>query len=98
MRERVVVEWGFVVPYLRYVYGLKKQGAKLFWFTAPDEIAFRGFLSKHADTPHNRQAWELQRGAQKREGLPTPEFKIIETTRPDGSYKRPEELDESILP
>jgi hypothetical protein len=97
MRELVVVEWGFVVPYIRYVIALRKQGAKLFWFTAPDHVAFPAFLAKHNDNPHNRRAWQLQRNAQRRDGLPTSEFKIIETTNPDGSFKRPEELDDSIL-
>ncbi len=95
--ERVVVAWGFVVPFLSSVIELKKQGAKLIWFDTPDEIAFPAYVKRWGDSPRVRRLWELERDWQIRAGLPTGQFQIVETSRPDGSFRPHEELDKEIL-
>jgi hypothetical protein len=93
----VAVEWGFFPKYLNSVISLKKQGAKLLWFSCDKAVARSHYSAKWKGDAYRLKDWDDQITRIERAGLPTRHFQVVETFGED-RFRPHGELDEEILP
>ena len=93
----VAVEWGFRPDlYEEHVLALKKQGAKLVWFTGDEAIVYPAYFKEKKGALGALEARKLQMWRINQYRLPTQEYRTVETTR-GSEFKPSKELDEYVI-